>query len=210
MERIADLVNEGRITGISEIRDESDLNEPVRLVIDIKKSDDPDIVLNQLYEFSPLQESISIIFLALVDGKPRELTFKELLQEFLRHRVTVIRRRTQFLLSKARKRKHTVEGLLLALANIDEICAVPGVDVLLVGPSDFSIEMDVPLDYPSKTYQDALDKVVAGATRHGVAPGMLEAGSDGDLFSKIPAERDGFEAGIKGVELGKFCPGGVA
>ncbi|MFM2094591.1 MAG: hypothetical protein RIS70_1715, partial [Planctomycetota bacterium] len=124
VERIADLVNEGRITGISEIRDESDLNEPVRLVIDIKRSDDPDIVLNQLYEFSPLQESISIIFLALVDGKPRELSFKELLEEFLRHRVTVIRRRTQFLLSKARRRKHTIEGLLLALANIDEIIRI--------------------------------------------------------------------------------------
>lgn len=124
VERIADLVNEGRITGISEIRDESDLNEPVRLVIDIKRSDDPEIVLNQLYEFSPLQESISIIFLALVDGKPRELSFKELLEEFLRHRVTVIRRRTQFLLSKARRRKHTIEGLLLALANIDEIIRI--------------------------------------------------------------------------------------
>ena len=107
-----------------EIRDESDLKEPVRLVIDVKRDADPEVVLNQLYQFSPLQDSFSLIFLALVDGKPRELNFKELLEEFIRHRVTVIRRRTQFLLAKARRRKHTVEGLLLALANIDEIIRI--------------------------------------------------------------------------------------
>ncbi len=91
VERIAGLVNDGRIKGISDIRDESDLKEPVRLVIDIKRDADPEVVLNQLYQFSPLQDSFSLIFLALVDGKPRELNFKELLEEFIRHRVTVIR-----------------------------------------------------------------------------------------------------------------------
>ena len=124
VERIAALVNGGKIEGISAITDVSDLKEPVRLEIEIKRGHDPDVVLNQLYQFSPLQDSFSIIFLALVDGKPRTLNFKELLQEFIRHRVTVIRRRTQFLLAKARRRKHTVEGLLLALANIDEIIRV--------------------------------------------------------------------------------------
>lgn len=124
VERIANLVSTQKIKGISGIRDESDLKEPVRLVIDIKQGHDPDVVLNQLYQFSPLQDSFSIIFLALVDGKPRELNIKEMLQEFVRHRVTVIRRRTQFLLNRARKRKHTVEGLLLALANIDEIIRI--------------------------------------------------------------------------------------
>ena len=124
VERIAALVNGGKIEGISALTDVSDLKEPVRLEIEIKRGHDPDVVLNQLYQFSPLQDSFSIIFLALVDGKPRTLSFKELLQEFIRHRVTVIRRRTQFLLAKARRRKHTVEGLLLALANIDEIIRV--------------------------------------------------------------------------------------
>ncbi len=124
IEIIADLVNDDRIKGISAIRDESDLKEPVRIVIEIKRDADPEVVLNQLYEFSPLQESVSLIFLALVDGKPRELNFKELLTEYVRHRLDVIRRRTQFLLSKARRRKHTVEGLLLALANIDEIIRI--------------------------------------------------------------------------------------
>ncbi len=122
--KIADAANEGRIPGISGVRDESDLKEPVRLVIDLKKDADPDVVLNQLYRFTPIQDSFSIILLALVDGKPRTLSLKEMLQEFIRHRVTVIRRRTQFLLARARRRKHTVQGLLLAHANIDEVIRV--------------------------------------------------------------------------------------
>ena len=123
-ERIAALVNEGRITGISATRNESDLKEPVRLILELKRDADPEIVLNQLYQFSPLQDSFSLIFLALVDGKPRVLSLKELLEEFIRHRETVIRRRTQFLLARARQRKHMVEGLLLAYANIDEVIRV--------------------------------------------------------------------------------------
>src|SRR5688500_8401453 len=123
-ERIAELVNEGRIKGISASRNESDLKEPVRLILEVKRDADPEVVLNQLYQFSPLQESFSLIMLALVDGKPRTLSIKGLLEEFLRHRESVLRRRTEHLLSKARQRKHTVEGLLLAYANIDEIIAI--------------------------------------------------------------------------------------
>ena len=123
-ERIAELVNDDKIKGISGIRNESDLKEPVRLVLDIKRDADAEIVLNQLYQFSPLQDTFSIILLALVDGKPRTLSFKQLLEEFLRHRMAVIRRRTQFLLNRARDRKHTIEGLLLAHANIDEVIRV--------------------------------------------------------------------------------------
>ena len=123
VQKIADLVKGDRVKGIAGIKDLSDLKEPVKLVIELKSDADPDIVLNQLYQFSPLQVSFSMIFLALVDGKPRELTVKEILREFVRHRVNVIRRRTQFLLSRARKQKHTVEGLLLALADIDKIIA---------------------------------------------------------------------------------------
>lgn len=124
VERIADLVRQDKIKGISGIRDESDLKEPVRIVIELKQGQDPYLILNQLYQYSSLQETYSIILLALVDGKPRELTLKEMMQEFLRHRVTVIRRRTQFLLGAARKRKHVVEGLLLALADIDHIIQI--------------------------------------------------------------------------------------
>ncbi len=124
VERIGALVNGDKIKGISGVLDLSDLKEPVRIVVDVKRDADPEIVLNQLYQFSPLQDTFSIILLALVDGKPRLCTLKEMLQEFIRHRVIVIRRRTQFLLAKARRRKHTIEGLLLALANIDEIIRV--------------------------------------------------------------------------------------
>lgn len=124
VEKIASLVNDGRIPGISGIRDESSLEAPVRLIIEVKRDADADVVLNQLYQFSPLQDSFSIILLALVDGKPRTLTLKEILEEFIRHRFSVIRRRTQFLLGRARKEKHRLEGLLLALANIDEIIRI--------------------------------------------------------------------------------------
>jgi DNA gyrase subunit A len=122
--RMSELVNEGRIKGVNEILDESDLKEPVRICAYLKRDADPELILNQLYQYSPLQISYSIILLALVDGKPREMSLKAMLEEFLRHRVTVIRRRTQFLLARARKRKHTVEGLLLALADIDEIIRI--------------------------------------------------------------------------------------
>jgi DNA gyrase subunit A len=121
---ITELAVDGRIKGISNVRNESDLEEPVRLVIELKRDADPDVVLNQLYQYSYLQQTFSIIFLALVDGKPRVLTFKEMLEEFIRHRRAVIRRRTQFLLSKARQRKHVVEGLLLAHIDIDQVIRV--------------------------------------------------------------------------------------
>ncbi len=121
IEKIAALANMDKIKGISAVHDYSDLKQPVRIVIELKTKTDPHVVLNQLYQYSPLQDTISIILLALVDGKPRTLNLKELLEEFLRHRVTVIRRRTEHLLAKARARRHTVEGLLLAFANIDEV-----------------------------------------------------------------------------------------
>ena len=124
VEKIAALVKGDKVKGITGIKDLSDLKEPVKLVIDVKADADPEVVLNQLYQFSPLQTSFSMNFMALVDGKPRELSIKDFLTEFLRHRVSVIRRRTQFLLARARKQKHTIEGLLLALADIDEIIRI--------------------------------------------------------------------------------------
>ena len=124
VEKIAALVKGDKVKGISGIKDLSDLKEPVKLHIDVRSDADAEVVLNQLYQYSPLQTSFSMIFLALVDGKPRELTIKQMLQEFVRHRVAVIRRRTQFLLQRARRQKHTVEGLLLALADIDKIIQI--------------------------------------------------------------------------------------
>lgn len=122
--KLDELRLDGRVQGIASITDLSDLKRPVDVVVDVKNGHDPDVVLNQLYSFSQLQSTFSMIFLALVDGKPRELSIKQMLLEWVRHRITVIRRRTQFLLAKARRRKHTVEGLLLALVNIDEIIKI--------------------------------------------------------------------------------------
>ena len=120
-EKISEMANSGKIVGITAVHNQSDLKEPVRLVIDLKRDADPEVVLNQLYQYTMLQDSFSIIMLALVDGKPRILTFKEMAEEFIRHRISVIRRRTQFLLNKARRQKHRVEGLIIAHANIDEV-----------------------------------------------------------------------------------------
>lgn len=178
IERIADLVRSEKIKGISAIRDESDLKEPVRIVIEIKQNSDAHVVLNQLYQFSSLQESFSINMLALVDGKPRELSIKELLQEFIRHRVTVIRRRTQFLLASARKRKHVVEGLLLALADIDKI-------ILLIRQSRTQAEAKVKLmgvECPASMMERALGE-------RGFADFQLERGSS-DVYTLTSVQTD--------------------
>jgi DNA gyrase subunit A len=109
-EVIAELVKEDRIAGISGVRDESSARtgEPVRIVIELKRGADPHLVLNQLYQFSPLQKTVSIGLLALVDGRPHFLTLKEMMQQFLAHRVEVIRRRTQHLLREAKRRGHVL------------------------------------------------------------------------------------------------------
>jgi DNA gyrase subunit A len=125
-EAIGELVKEERIKGISAMRDESSKRggEPVRLVIDLKRDADPQLVLNQLYQFSPLQRTASIILLALVEGRPRTLNLKQILEEFIRHRVRVIRRRTEFLLREAKKRAHLLEGQLIAISSLDEVIAI--------------------------------------------------------------------------------------
>ena len=124
LKKLADLVNGGRITGVSDIVDESDRKQPVRIVVKLKKGEDPTVVLNQLYEFSPLQDTFSVIMLALVDGRPKTLPLKQLLRLFIEHRINVIRRRTQYQLRQARQCAHIVEGLLIALHHIDEIIRV--------------------------------------------------------------------------------------
>jgi len=124
LKKLADLVNGGRITGVSNIDDFSDRKQPVRIVVTVKKGEDPNVVVNQLFEYSPLQDTFSVIMLALVDGRPKTLPLKDLLRLFVEHRVNVIRRRTQYQLRQARQRAHIVEGLLIALAYIDEIIRV--------------------------------------------------------------------------------------
>jgi len=120
IERIADLVNEKRIEGISDLRDESD-RDGMRIVIELKRDAEPKIVLNQLYKLTQMQESYGLIMLAIHEGRPRELNLREMLQEFLRHRQRVIIRRSQFELRQAEARLHVLEGLLIALRNLDAL-----------------------------------------------------------------------------------------
>jgi DNA gyrase subunit A len=123
IESIVECVKAGRIQGIGDVRDESD-QKGQRLVIELRRGDDPQLVLNQLYKFTPLQSTFSIINIALVEGQPRTLGIKPLLTSFIEHRFVVIRRRTAYLLRKAEARAHILEGLLRALDMIDEIIAV--------------------------------------------------------------------------------------
>ncbi len=121
-EKIEQIVKDERIKGISRVTDLTDRTLPswqTCLHIALKRDADKEVVLNQLFQFSPLQSTVSVILLALVGNRPKLLTLKEMLAEFIRHRITVIRRRTEFLLGEARKRKHTVEGLLIAQINLD-------------------------------------------------------------------------------------------
>ena len=118
--KIADCVHAGTIPEISDVRDESD-RKGMRVVIELRKDAEADIVINQLYKYTPLQSTFSLINIALVKNRPQTLNIKQMLQYFVEHRKEVIRRRTRFLLRRARTRAHIVEGLLLAQSDIDEI-----------------------------------------------------------------------------------------
>ncbi len=123
IERIADLVNEKRIEGISDLRDESD-REGMRIVIELKRDAVPNVVVNQLYKLTPMQESFGVILLAIVDGRPRLLTLRDTLTLFLAHRREVVRRRTAFDLKKAQDRLHILDGLRIALNSLDAVLQV--------------------------------------------------------------------------------------
>ncbi len=123
-EKLEQLVRDDKIKGISRVIDLTDRTLPswqVCLHVVLKRDADKEVVLNQLFQYSPLQNTFSMILLALVGNRPQTLRLKDMLSEFLRHRVTIIRRRTEFLLSEARKRKHTVEGLLIAQIDLDQV-----------------------------------------------------------------------------------------
>lgn len=123
LERIAELVNEKKLEGISDIRDESD-KSGMRVVIELKRGEVPEVVLNNLYKATQLQDTFGMNMVALVDGRPKLLNLKEILQCFLSHRREVLTRRTVYELRKARERGHVLEGLAVALANIDEFIAI--------------------------------------------------------------------------------------
>ncbi len=123
IQRIAELVKDKRVEGIYDLRDESD-KEGIRIVIEIKRDANASIVLNNLYKFSSMQESFGIIFLALVDGQPKILNLKQIIENYIKFQEEVIVRRTKFDLEKAEARAHILEGLKIALDNIDEIIRI--------------------------------------------------------------------------------------
>ncbi|PRP70906.1 DNA gyrase subunit A [Chromobacterium amazonense] len=123
LERISELVRDKQIEGISDLRDESD-KSGMRVVIELKRGEMPEVVLNHLFKMTQLQDSFGMNMVALVDGQPRLLNLKQILEEFLRHRREVVTRRTIFELKKARERGHILEGLAVALSNVDEIIAL--------------------------------------------------------------------------------------
>ncbi len=120
IEKIAELVNEKKIEGISDLRDESD-KSGMRVVIELKRGEVPEVILNNLYKQTQLQDTFGMNMVALLDGQPRLLNLKQMLEAFLRHRREVITRRTVFELRKARERGHVLEGLAVALANVDDM-----------------------------------------------------------------------------------------
>jgi DNA gyrase subunit A len=126
LESMKDVIADDRIAGISGLRDESSARsgEPVRVIVELKRGADPHLVLNQLYQFTSLQVTVSIILLAIVDGRPKVLSLKEMMDEFLKHRMVVIRRRTEYLLREAKRRGHVLEGQLIAIADIEEVIRI--------------------------------------------------------------------------------------
>src|SRR6266851_1970742 len=123
VERIAELVNEKKLEGISDLRDESD-RDGIRVVVELKRGENAQVILNKLYSLTPMQSSFGIIFLAIVDNQPRVLPLNDLLRHFIDHRKSVVIRRTRFDLQKALERAHLLRGLALALANIDQVIKI--------------------------------------------------------------------------------------
>src|SRR3984893_5593187 len=123
IERIAELVNEKKIEGIADLRDESN-REGMRIVVELKRGENAQVILNKLYALTPMQSTFGIIFLAIVENQPRVLPLHDLLRHFIDHRKTVVIRRTQFDLKKAEERAHLLRGLALALANIEKVIQI--------------------------------------------------------------------------------------
>jgi DNA gyrase subunit A len=177
IEKIAELVKEKRVEGISELRDESD-KDGMRIYIEIKRDQSAEIVLNHLFNETPLQQSFGINMVALVDGRPQLLNLKQILEAFVRHRREVVTRRTIFELRKARARAHILEGLTVALANIDEM---------------------IELIKTSLNPQEAKDRMMAKRWQPGLVKSLLDAA--GAHASRPEELGDGFGLLADGYQL---------
>jgi len=183
-EKIAELVHEKRIEGIAHIQDESD-KSGMRVVIELKRGEIPEVVLNNLYKQTQLQDTFGINMVALLDSQPRLLDLKQMIGAFLAHRREVVTRRTAYDLRKARERAHVQEGLAVALSNVDEIIAL-----IKAAPTPAEARQRLMAKpWRSALVADMLARTVDGATRPpGIAPG-LGLGPDGYRLSETQAQR---------------------
>ena len=170
VERIAELVNEKKIEGIGDLRDESD-RDGIRIVVELKRGENSQVILNQLYALTPMQSTFGIIFLAIVDNQPRVLPLVQLLRHFIDHRKTVVIRRTQFDLKKAEERAHLLRGLALALANIDKV-------IQIIRASKDPKEAKDRLVAEVSMTRAGLEKFIGQALGDSAASGKAKAGKD--------------------------------
>jgi DNA gyrase subunit A len=182
--RIGELVREKRLEGISEIRDESD-KSGMRVVIELKRGEMPEVVLNNLYKETQMQDSFGMNMVALVDGRPLLLNLKEIIEAFLRHRREVVNRRTVYDLRKARERAHVLEGLAVALSNVDEIIALIR---SAPSPADAKAQL-LGRTWRSTLVEEMLSRAGSGNLRpEGLGP-EFGMGSEGYRLSEIQAQR---------------------
>jgi DNA gyrase subunit A len=183
-EKIAEYVHDKRIEGIADIRDESD-KSGMRVVIELKRGEIPEVVLNNLYKHTQLQDTFGINMVALVDGQPKLLDLKQMLAAFLAHRREVVTRRASYDLRKARERAHVQEGLAVALSNVDEVIAL-----IRTAPSPAEARQRLMgKAWPSRLVADMLARAAEGATRPpGASPGG-GLGPDGYRLSETQAQR---------------------
>jgi DNA gyrase subunit A len=173
--RIGEMVREKRIEGISEIRDESD-KSGMRAVIELKRGENAEVILNQLYKDTPMQDSFGINMVAIVDGQPRLLNLKQVIEAFLRHRREVVTRRTIFELRKARERGHILEGLAVALSNVDEIIAL-----IKAAPTPPDAKRSLMArSWRSSLVEDLLTRVSDASRPEGLAPEFGLVGKDNE------------------------------
>ncbi|WP_018879095.1 MULTISPECIES: DNA gyrase subunit A [unclassified Thioalkalivibrio] len=182
-EKIAELVKEKRIEGISELRDESD-KDGMRLVIELKRGEMAEVVLNHLYMHTQMQNVFGINIVALVDGQPKVLDLRQVLEAFLRHRREVVTRRTIFDLRKARERAHILEGLAIALANID-----PVIELIRAAPNPAEAKAGLlARGWPLGVVSDMLDRAGASASRPEDLAPEYGVGDDGYRLSEAQAQ----------------------
>ena len=173
--RIGEMVREKRLEGISEIRDESD-KSGMRAVIELKRGENAEVILNQLYKDTPMQDSFGINMVAIIDGQPKLLNLKQVIEAFLRHRREVVTRRTIFELRKARERGHILEGLAVALSNVDEIIAL-----IKAAPTPPEAKREMMArSWRSSLVEDMLSRVSDASRPDGLAPefGLVGKGNE--------------------------------